>query len=38
LSQLFRAVAGEPLQVEVPAVRVLSELLGLLLKLLIVEF
>jgi len=39
LSQLFGSVAGKPLQAEVSAVRVLFELLGFLLKkLLIVDF
>jgi hypothetical protein len=32
LSELLVAAAGEPLQVEVPAVRLLSELLGFLLR------
>jgi hypothetical protein len=39
LSELFVEIAGEPVQVEVSAVRVLFELLGFLLsKLLIVDF
>jgi len=33
LPELLGAAAGEPLQVEVPAVRILFELLGFLLKL-----
>jgi hypothetical protein len=39
LSELFVEIAGEPVQVEVSAVRVLFELLGFLLgQLLIVDF
>jgi len=39
LSQLLGEIAGEPLQVEVPAMRVLFELLGFLLKsLMIADF
>jgi hypothetical protein len=37
LSELLIETAGEPLQAEVSAVRVLPELLGFLLKLLIVD-
>jgi len=37
LSELLHEAAGEPLQVEMSAVRVLLELLGLLLKLLILD-
>jgi hypothetical protein len=38
LSELFDEAAGEPVQVEVSAMRVLSELLGFLLKEMIDEF
>jgi hypothetical protein len=37
LSELFVETSGKPLQAEVSAVRVLPELLGFLLKLLIVD-
>jgi hypothetical protein len=38
LSELLVEVTGEPVQDEVSAVRVLSELLGFLLKKLLVDF
>jgi hypothetical protein len=37
LSQLLDETAGKPLQIEVSAVRVLFELLGLLLKKLLID-